>query len=122
MVTLLVVDDDPDVLELTVTLLSEGGYRVLSAPSGGAALALLEREAVDLVVTDVVMPGMTGFELVERARQRRPDLPVIYMSAYFDAMPDGRAIRNDVFLAKPWKPRDLLRAVATTAGDDAPLG
>ncbi len=121
MATLLVVDDDPDVLDLTASLLRDGGYRVLSAPGGPEALALLERETVDLVLTDVVMPGMTGFELVERARRHRPDLPAIYMSGYFDSMSATPALSRYKLLAKPWKPRELLREIGAAIEREAPL-
>lgn len=69
--TILVVDDDPDVREDAVTCLESLGYRILEAENGDAALAMLERErGIDLLLVDVAMPGMTGIELVRRARAR----------------------------------------------------
>lgn len=109
-VTILMVDDDPDVLELTAELLAEHGYRVLKASQGRDALALVERDAdIRLLVTDIVMPGMNGLELAAHAMQQRPDLRVLYVSGYAanwdDRVPPGK------LLAKPWRPVDLVREI-----------
>ena len=80
----LVVDDEPGVRELVCRVLRGEGYRTLEAAHGGEALELVETgsEPVDLVVTDVVMPGMDGRELGRRLAQSKPSLPVLYISAY----------------------------------------
>ena len=82
--TILVVEDDDDVRAYSVECLRELGYRVLEAHDGPSALRLLERqeEPVDLLFTDVVMPAMTGSELADEARERQPDLRVLYTSGY----------------------------------------
>jgi PAS domain S-box-containing protein len=82
--TILVVEDDDDVRAYTVEILRELGYRVLEAHDGASGLRLLERqdEPIDLLFTDVVMPGMSGAELAAAARQAQPDLPVLYTSGY----------------------------------------
>lgn len=82
--TILVVEDDDDVRAYTVECLRELGYRVLEAHDGASALRLLERQEapVDLLFTDVVMPGMTGRELAEAAREHQADLRVLYTSGY----------------------------------------
>ncbi|MEP7004457.1 MAG: response regulator, partial [Sphingomonas bacterium] len=82
--TILVVEDDDDVRTYSVECLRELGYRVLEAHDGPSALRLLERQEtpIDLLFTDVVMPGMTGSELAETARMLQPDLRVLYTSGY----------------------------------------
>ncbi len=112
--TILVVDDERPVRELIRSILSASGHRVLVAESGSDALVLsLDEEGpIDLLVTDVAMPGLSGPELVERIRVRRPDLPVIYVSGYpGDGIPQDRSSR---FLPKPFAPDDLLRRVHET--------
>jgi len=82
--TVLVVDDETLLLTMTETILTEFGYKVLTAISGQKALAILARDnaKVDLVVTDLVMPGMSGRELVERIRQLAPATRILCMSGY----------------------------------------
>jgi two-component system cell cycle sensor histidine kinase/response regulator CckA len=82
--TILLVEDDERVRRATARLLHGEGYRVLEAADGGQALALAEREGanLDLLVTDVVVPGMGGIPLAERVRDVRPDLPVLFVSGY----------------------------------------
>jgi len=79
MTTVLVVDDDPGVRFALTEVLSERGHRVIAASSGQEALGLLE--GVDVVVTDLAMPGMDGLELVSRIAARAPALPVILVTA-----------------------------------------
>ena len=116
--TILVVEDDPRVRRVTVARLKELGYEVVEADGGPAALDLLDAEpALDLLFTDVVMPGgLTGFDLAERARARRPDLKVLFTSGYAapDTIRQGRG-ETAHWLHKPytradlaWKLRDVL--------------
>jgi CheY-like chemotaxis protein len=111
--TVLVVDDDPDVLELAVSVIETAGHSVLSAASGPEALALLEGPAqVDLLFTDIVMPGMNGFALAQRARQIRPALRVLYTSGHLKNVPlterDGAPGR---LVPKPWRAKDLTAEI-----------
>jgi DNA-binding response OmpR family regulator/nitrogen-specific signal transduction histidine kinase len=82
--SILVVEDDDDVRAYTVEILRELGYRVLEAHDGPSALRLIERQdrPIDLMFTDVVMPGMSGRELADRARAVQPELKIIYTSGY----------------------------------------
>jgi CheY-like chemotaxis protein len=108
MATILVVDDDPDVNDTVAAVLTNGGHSVLSAANGKKALAVLEDgPAIDLMLTDVVMPEMDGVTLSYSARALRPGLPVIFVSAYVDGMvlPEGRI---SAFVRKPWRARKLL--------------
>jgi CheY-like chemotaxis protein len=105
----LVVDDEPSVRDLVCRTLRAEGYRTLEAAQGAEALEVVDRSPVDLVVTDVVMPGMDGRELGRRLAQSRPTLPVLYMSAYDvnDIFRRGSPSSSAPFLQKPF-PQDLL--------------
>jgi signal transduction histidine kinase len=83
--TILLIDDDNAVREVTRALLHELGYRVLEAGSGGAALDLIEREPrIDLLIADFAMPGMNGAEVARLARARRPSMPVLFVTGFAD--------------------------------------
>lgn len=114
--TILVVEDDDDVRAYTVECLRELGYRVIEAHEGPAALRLLERgqPAVDLLFTDVVMPGMTGRELADKARQILPDLKVLYTSGYTrNAIVHGGRLDEGVeMISKPFTYATLAEKVA----------
>jgi CheY-like chemotaxis protein len=101
----LVVEDDPLVRAMAVRGLVEAGYDVLEADHGGAALEAIRSHAgrVDLVITDVGMPEMDGYELARQLREERPDLPVLYMSGYGDVDSVGPLLR------KPFAPDVLVR-------------
>jgi CheY-like chemotaxis protein len=108
--TILVVDDESMVLTMADTILTEFGYKVLMASGGQKALAILSRDdtKVDLVVTDLVMPGMGGRELVERIRQLAPAMKILSTSGY--AMPADKQTGTE-YLQKPFTSRDLLAKV-----------
>jgi signal transduction histidine kinase len=115
--TVLVVEDEDAVRKLTVKALEREGCTVLAAPNGLEALAVVDRHdgGIDLVVTDLVMPDMGGRELAEELRRRRPDLPVLFMSGYDDAMVGDVDPASD-FLAKPFTPAQLTARVAAVIG------
>jgi CheY-like chemotaxis protein len=107
----LVVDDEQGLRDLVCRTLRTEGYRTLEATHGGEALEMVEsgRDAIDLVITDVVMPGMDGRELGRRLARSRPTLPILYMSAYDvnDIFQRGSPRVSAPFLQKPF-PRDGL--------------
>ena len=111
----LVVDDERGVRDLVCRTLRGEGYRTLEASHGGEALELVEAgaETIDLVVTDVVMPGMDGRELGRRLAQSRPTLPILYMSAYDvnDIFRRGSPRRSAPFLQKPFPQEGLISSV-----------
>ncbi len=110
--SILVVDDDPDVREILVESLQMFGYTVEEAAAAEQALALVaDRPAIRMVISDVRMPGMSGIELVERARKLRSDLKAILISGYF--LPQQI---NQRFLRKPFHMRELAAAVADELG------
>jgi signal transduction histidine kinase/DNA-binding response OmpR family regulator len=112
---ILFVDDEAEVLGLLrKTFPHQDGYVTLTASSAEEALAILEKFEVDLLVTDQRMPGMTGIELVARARQRWPELTAILLTAYTDPKDIVEAInRGQVYryLTKPWDNADLRQTV-----------
>lgn len=116
--TVLLVDDEVDLRAIVAYVLAQDGYRVLEADDGEGALALLRSGApVDLLFTDVAMPGLDGLALAEAAKRLRPELRILYTSAY-GADGVGRARRHGPVLEKPWRPaqlqavlRELLPAV-----------
>ena len=114
--TIMVVEDDDDVRTYTVECLRELGYRVLEAHDGPAALRLLERQEkpIDLLFTDVVMPGMTGRELADQARELQPDLRVLYTSGYTrNAIVHGGRLDEGVeMIVKPFTFATLAEKVA----------
>jgi len=119
--TVLVVDDEMLLLSMTETILTEFGYKILTASSGQKALAILARQdvKVDLVVTDLVMPGMSGRELVDRIRQVAPATRILCMSGY--GLPADK--RPGVpFLRKPFTSMQLLakikRVISANLGVD----
>lgn len=110
---LLVVDDDPDMLRLLSMRLQAAGYRVATAASAEAALAQMEMERPQLVISDVRLPGRDGLALFDEVRQRHPALPVILLTAH-GTIPDAvEATRRGVFtyLTKPYDAKELLERV-----------
>jgi CheY-like chemotaxis protein len=110
--TILVVDDEQLILTMAETILSEYGYRVVTANGGQKALALLSRGdvPVDMVLTDLVMPGMSGRELIESVRRLYPAMKVLCSSGFI--MPERQA--GGLFLQKPFSSTELLSKVKQT--------
>jgi CheY-like chemotaxis protein len=120
----LLVEDEDDVRAVARESLALCGYTVLEARDGEDALRVAggERGHIDLMVTDVVMPGMNGRELAERLLAIRPRTRVLYVSGYTDDALSQHGILDQelAFLAKPFAPETLARAVRQVL-DDAPL-
>jgi PAS domain S-box-containing protein len=112
--TVLVVEDDPDVRTITTLALAKYGYRVLEASGGPAALRMSnDRETIDLLVTDVVMPEMSGRRLADALLRTRPHCRVLFMSGYNEEMLADRAANSpgDAFIQKPFTPVALATKV-----------
>ena len=120
--TLLVVDDEPDSLELVQQVLAETGARIVTATSAGEALRMLERHQPDLLISDIGMPLMDGFELIRRIRAGRQrnlaGVPAIALTAFSRREDQQRALEAgfDEYLAKPLRPAVLLQTVVGMAG------
>ncbi|WP_439643308.1 two-component regulator propeller domain-containing protein [Gemmatimonas sp.] len=113
--TILLAEDDPSIRQFATRMLTENGYRVLDAEDGAAAIALVEKaiEAINLVVTDVMMPNANGLELARLLRTARPELPVVFMTGYA-GLDDGSLaeLRSmGPVLAKPFTRESLLQTV-----------
>lgn len=124
---ILLVEDDASLRSVLRRALERAGYRALEAADGRAALDVIrtEGEPVDMVVTDIVMPGMEGIELMISIRKTHPSLPVIAMSgggrssaqSYLQIARSAGAVR---VLAKPFEIESLLETVREVAGPPAP--
>ena len=122
-ITVLIADDEPLVLSVLRGVLESRGYRVLGALSAEQALSLYQRHAapVQLLLADVVMPGMSGPELAERLLEQQPDLRVLFIAG----MPDSEQIRDHILrrgfdlLPKPFLPSELLRKIDEVLADRA---
>ncbi|GAA1611675.1 hybrid sensor histidine kinase/response regulator [Actinoplanes couchii] len=119
--TLLLVDDEDAVLQVTARMLGGAGYRVLTAPDAAEALRLLERHGgeVAALVTDVMMPGMDGRQLARIASGRRPDLRVVFVSGFAESLFDenGNNLEpGSTILAKPFDRDKLVTTVRTALG------
>jgi len=115
--TILVVDDEAGVRVMIARMLSLAGYQVVSAQSGEEALEIVKDYAapLELVLTDVRMPGMSGPELVEELLKVRPGIRVMYMSAYSrDVLPAGARDTDIPFLTKPFTMRTLALSIQET--------
>ncbi|MFY9572403.1 MAG: response regulator, partial [Blastocatellia bacterium] len=111
--TVLLAEDDPSSRKIYHAVLNAEGYQVIDAADGNAALALLTSEQVDILLTDVMMPGMSGIELLRRARDIRPELRAIVMTGHTTSEAVIGALRNRAceFLSKPFHNHELLEAV-----------
>jgi two-component system cell cycle response regulator CpdR len=101
--TILFVEDDTGVRDVTVRLLESKGFRLLVAGDSDEAMRMLEKNQVDVLFTDVVMPGLNGIELAKQAKLLQPDLKVVFMTGYYSRAAEARMfgellykpVRND---------------------------
>ena len=109
MMKILVVDDDPNILELVSIQLTQAGYTVMKASDGFEALELLEKDLPDLAVVDVMMPRMDGYKLTKKLRAEA-DIPVLLLTAKgeLEDKEKGFLAGSDDYVVKPFEPRELL--------------
>ena len=117
--TILLVEDETPLRKLILQVLKSAGHRVLEAASGDEALVLSTRHLgpIDLLLTDVIMPGMSGLELVAKLRNRRPTMAILFMSGYDNELVNKKSLETTAsFLPKPFSPRALLKHINSLLG------
>jgi len=109
---ILVVDDEPLIRVLAKRFLERSGYKAMEAGSGAEALRVLRQQPcnIALLLTDIVMPGISGIELAQEAHALQPALPVIFLSGYSSRLADS--VDSYPCLQKPFKRQELVRLVA----------
>lgn len=117
MKTILIVDDEPFMLDFARKILESAGYRVVTAMSADAGLAAFRGERPDVIVTDLIMPDKDGLELIQEVRRADPEARIIAISGggrsnYVDALEAAKAFGAREALRKPFLPNALLEAVA----------
>ncbi|MCG8636925.1 MAG: sigma-54 dependent transcriptional regulator, partial [Desulfobacterales bacterium] len=115
---ILIVDDDPSILEVLDARLTASGFDVKKAGDAASAARILRNQPVDLLVSDIKMPRKSGMELFEEIRQTLPDLPVIFLTAY-GTIPDAvDAIKQGAvdYISKPFDGRDLIKKINSALG------
>jgi two-component system, cell cycle sensor histidine kinase and response regulator CckA len=122
--TILIVDDEADVLRFLQSALAEEGYEIITAKNAESAMKAFDRlpHHPDLLLVDVVMPGMSGPMLVERLREIAPDLKVLFMSGYDDRHVVQRYVLDKGFrlIPKPFTVRTLRQAVDAVIKESSP--
>ncbi len=116
MARILVIDDDEAFRTMLRRTLERAGHEVTEAEEGAAALAALSEKAIDLVITDIVMPGMEGLETIRTLRRSKPQLKIIAMSGGGRMKPEGYLEAAHVFgavriLTKPFENKELFAAI-----------
>jgi CheY-like chemotaxis protein len=113
----LLVDDDIDVRQVAAVILGELGFDVIEASSAEDAMeAVRAPTRIDLLLTDLAMPGIGGMELAHLAKQARPELKVLYTSAYVRATERSPALRHGPLIEKPWMLEQLREVVERLIG------
>lgn len=125
--TVLLAEDQSSIRSVLREFLESQGYKILEAQNGGEALELAERHpgAIDVLVTDVIMPQIRGIELAKRVAELHPDICVIFMSGYSeDALLDNRLLsqQNITLIQKPFDPEDLAQKIRESLGDKSKVG
>jgi CheY-like chemotaxis protein len=115
---MIVVEDDEGVRSVTKELLLDRGYDVITARTGAEGLARIESEPrLSIVITDIRMPGIDGWELARRAKAVRPDLKVLYIAGYAGERPPADAPAGPL-LRKPWRGDEFYRCIEELIGRD----
>jgi CheY-like chemotaxis protein len=113
--TVLLVEDDSDVRDVLAAVLSNR-FHLLVAGSGAEALQIIAGQAIDLLLTDIVMPGMNGFDLADRAVAMCPGLRVIYMTGYADMAGGAARARHGKLIIKPVRPAQVVSEIRSALG------
>jgi CheY-like chemotaxis protein len=123
-VVVLLVEDEQDARTLTATLLERQGARVIAVATAREALEALESEVPDVLLSDIAMPGMDGYELIRRIREREPwsAIPAAALTAFVSPTDRGRALLAgfDTHVPKPVEPAELMAVVAALSERGSP--
>lgn len=113
MFNILIVEDNADMRELFCTVLSDSGYRCIPAAGGLEALEAMDKEYIDLIVADIMMPGMDGYELTKTLRDAKCEIPVLRVTAkdQFEDMQKGFRAGSDDYMVKPVNVKELVLRV-----------
>jgi DNA-binding response OmpR family regulator len=124
--TVLVVDDEARLVSLVETYLTQSGFRVVTAANGREALSVAERQNPDLIILDIMMPEMDGYEFMRVFREEH-DTPIILLTARVDSDEKVAGLESgaDDYMTKPFRPRELMarvKAVLRRSGEKEPVG
>jgi Response regulators consisting of a CheY-like receiver domain and a winged-helix DNA-binding domain len=111
--TILIAEDDPDIAELIALHLGKEGYQLLKAADGREAVRLVQTNTIDLIILDIMMPHMDGYEVIRVIREQQHRMPIIFLSAKtsdFDKI-TGLVMGADDYMTKPFNPMELLARV-----------
>ncbi|MFA6148566.1 MAG: response regulator [bacterium] len=110
--TILLVEDSDLVREVIARMLGEEGFTILPVSSGEDALSILRRKevSIDLLLTDIVMPEMTGLELADRISEEMPDVPILFMTGYSEEVVESKGIsgKNREWIPKPFTQEEIV--------------
>ena len=112
-ITVLAVDDEPMMCSLMEKILARDGYKIVTAEDGEAALRILESQPISIVISDIKMPNMNGFDLLKVIKSRYPEIGVIMMTAYGDTftVKDALLLGADEYITKPFKSFEISLVV-----------
>ena len=110
----LFVEDDAGIRETTAAILAAHGVRLLIAEDGDEALDLIAQEHIDVLFTDIVVPGLNGIELAKRAKARQPDIKIMFMTAYYSRAAEAQQLGKLLF--KPLRAREIIEELDELLG------
>jgi DNA-binding NtrC family response regulator len=117
---ILIVDDEASIRDLCARVLSRAGFAVVTAGNGTEGLKMLQAEAFDLVISDIRMPGISGLDVLEHAKQRYPSIVVVLITGFGtpEALSRAKAAGAEKILTKPFNPIELLTTVKEVLPND----
>jgi len=110
---ILIVDDSKEIRNILSTFLKEEGFKVYTAENGKKALDLIKEKIIDLIITDIRMPEMDGYQLTKKVKEERPRVEIIIMTAYTSIYTEGdiRKIGADDYISKPFELVDIIEKI-----------